>query len=80
MAVVRRIMTLCKFIFFQYELISSVVSLLGLQARAAIHDTEGKARCRSRGTFVYSGIPLIWMLVIWIGLALRVNLLRIVQN
>jgi hypothetical protein len=60
MTVVRQIMTLYRFIFCQYEIISSDVSLRGLSARAEVHGTEGKARWRFRGTFLFSRIPLTW--------------------
>lgn len=77
---VKQVMTLYKFILCHYELISSVVSLLGLHARAAVLDTEGTARWRFSGTILYSRTSLIGTLITWIGLALRINLFRILEN
>ena len=62
MTVVGQIMTLCKFIFCPYELVSSVVSLLGLHARAAILDTKSTARCwiifmQQNSTYLGAGYP-----------------------
>jgi hypothetical protein len=56
---VRQIMTLYEFVLCQCEIISSDVSLLGLNAKAEVRETEGKARWRFRGTFLYSRTPLI---------------------